>query len=62
MGGMIEIKCGMHSELPQKTIIIILKKVEIQPRKKIDKFQLELLGGISKILFVITRNYSNQPN
>ena len=37
-------------------------KVEIQPRKKIDKFQLGLLGGISKILFVITRNYSNQPN
>ena len=39
------------------------KKVEIQPRKKIDEFQLESLGGgISKILFVITRNYSNQPN
>ena len=42
MGAMIEIKCGMHSELPHKTI---KKKVEIQPRKKIDEFQLESLGG-----------------
>jgi len=42
MGAMIEIKCGMHPELLHKTRKI---KVEIQPRKKVDEFQLESLGG-----------------
>ena len=38
------------------------KKVEIQPRKKIDALLKSLGGEGSKKLFVITRNYSNQPN
>ena len=58
MGAVIEIKCGMHSELPHKTI-----KISGNTTMKENWWvPTQVVGGISKKLFVITRNYSNQPN